>query len=152
MTLHAVRLERHPARPVAVVRRVAKQSELPKVITEACGLVWNLLKAQHAKGGRHVAIYHDMVMTVDIGVEALSEFTEQGELRRSELPAGLIATTTHFGPYGELGRAHDAIHEWGKANGKEFVRPCWETYGHWESAWDKNPALIRTDVSYLVRG
>jgi hypothetical protein len=52
---YAIRIEQVNARPIAVVRRHAAQSELPRVVPNACGLVWNALKQAGIRGGRHVA-------------------------------------------------------------------------------------------------
>ena len=42
--------------PLAVVRRRASLPELAKVIPDACGTVWNVVRAQKIPGaGRHVA-------------------------------------------------------------------------------------------------
>jgi effector-binding domain-containing protein len=68
----------------------------------------------------------------------------------SEIPRGIAATTTHFGPYGQLNLAHQAIKDWSTANGYKPTGVNWEIYGHWDQAWNNNPSLIRTDVFYLV--
>jgi effector-binding domain-containing protein len=68
----------------------------------------------------------------------------------SATPAGVAAWTTHFGPYGDLGTAHDAVREWCRANNQRTAGPNWEIYGHWQRAWDADPSQIRTDVYYLL--
>lgn len=114
------------------MRRRATKPQLSKVIPEACGTVWNVLRAKQIKGaGRHVAVYLDDVFDLEIGVELESPFGGEREVIGSSLPAGQVATTTHFGPYQRLGDAHEAVHQWFKANRREPIRPCWETYGHW---------------------
>jgi effector-binding domain-containing protein len=149
---YTVRLEQIPSRPLAVVRRRAKMQELAKVIPEACGTVWKLIKALQIKGaGRHVAVYLDDVMNLEVGVEVEKPITAHGELLPSATPAGTVATTTHFGPYDQLKKAHEAIHQWCLDQNFEPVRPCWEIYGHWEDAWNNDPSKIRTDVYYLLQ-
>jgi effector-binding domain-containing protein len=61
-----------------------------------------------------------------------------------------VASATHFGPYGGLGAAHKAIHEWCRANNRQLAGPSWEIYGHWLPEWDADPARIRTDIYYLL--
>ena len=61
-----------------------------------------------------------------------------------------MATTTHYGPYGQLRGAHEAIHRWCGNNGYTLAGPSWEVYGHWEDAWNSDPSKIRTDVFYLL--
>jgi effector-binding domain-containing protein len=94
----------------------------------------------------------DDVINVEIGVELESPFAGHGEVIGSALPAGMVATTVHLGPYQLLGNAHEAIHEWCKQQGHTPIRPCWEIYGHWLDEWNNDPSKIRTDVYYLLKG
>jgi hypothetical protein len=55
----AVQLQQLNSVPLAVIRRQAKPSELSRVVPECCGLVWNVVRAQKAQAGRHMAIYWD---------------------------------------------------------------------------------------------
>ena len=57
MASHAVQRQRLESIPLAVIRRQVRASELSRVVPECCGLVWNQVRAQQAKGGRHVAVY-----------------------------------------------------------------------------------------------
>src|SRR5262249_28162531 len=65
----------------------------------------------------------------------------------SSTPAGLVATTAHFGPYARLGEAHQAILRWCADHGYKLAGPSWEVYGH----WDDDPAKLRTDIYYLLQ-
>ena len=150
MSQYQVHLQQLESIPLAVVRRQARQSELPRLVPECCGLVWNALREQRAKGGRHVALYWDGVINVEVGAELDGAFTERGEVVRSATPAGLVASATHFGPYNQLSAAHDAVREWCKARNHKLAGPSWEIYGHWQSDWDTDPSKIRTDVFWLV--
>jgi effector-binding domain-containing protein len=139
------------SRPIAVVRRQASISQLPKVIPDSCGTVWNVIRAQQITGaGRHVAIYLDEQINLEIGVELNAPFAGFGEVVSSEIPDGRIATTTHFGPYGLLHQAHQAIRQWCASHGHALAGPNWEIYGHWVDEWNNNPSRIRTDVFYLL--
>ena len=148
-----IRLETTPAsRPLAVVRRRARLQELPKVVTDACGIVWNVLREQQIKGaGRHVAVYLDDQINLEVGVEMDGPFAGQGEVVASALPAGTVATTVHFGPYQRLGEAHQAIRDWCAKHGHALAGPNWEIYGHWVDEWNRDPGKIRTDVFYLLK-
>lgn len=138
--------------PIAVVQRRVQPPELPRVIPEACGLVWNALVAQGIRGGRHVAMYWQWSPTVqlDIGVEINVPFEERDGLIRSATPAGVVVAATHMGPYTTLRATHDAVHDWVKTHGCRLAGPSWEIYGHWEQEWDRDPSRIRTDVFYLL--
>jgi effector-binding domain-containing protein len=148
-----VRAQRADGIPLAVVRRQTRQADLPRVVPEGCGLVWNALRAQGVRGGRHVAMYWewDPAIRLEVGVEIDVPFAEQGELVRSATPAGLVASVTHLGPYQHMRAAHDAIHAWCKAENQKIAGPSWEIYGHWQPEWDANPSLIRTDIFYLLK-
>jgi effector-binding domain-containing protein len=150
MTPHSVHIERCDSIPLAVIRRQARPSELSRLVPECCGFVWNALRAQQIRGGRHVAVYWDDSIRLEVGVELNVPFAEQNGLIRSATPAGSIAWTTHFGPYNRLGTAHDAIVHWCKANNHRLAGPNWEVYGHWLPEWDHDSSRIRTDVYYLL--
>ena len=128
--------------------------ELARVVPDACGTVWAALKALGITGaGRHVAVYRGGPcddFDMEIGVELAAPVGRHGEVYDSVLPAGSVATTTHLGPYGQLGRAHDAIRAWCAANGRTVSGPNWELYGHWIDAWNDDPSKIRTDVFCLL--
>jgi effector-binding domain-containing protein len=145
-----VQLQTSPGQPIAVVRRRAAARDLPKVVPEACGVVWNVLRAQQIKGGRHVAIYLDGQINLEVGAEVDTPFAGHGDVIGSSIPSGTVATTTHFGPYRQLGRAHEAICDWCANHGHALAGPNWEIYGHWQNDWNTDPSKIRTDVFYLL--
>lgn len=139
--------------PVAVVRRHASAAQLSTLVPECCGLVWRAVQAQKetgAKGGRHVAIYWNGDIRLEVGVELQGPFEETGEVFRSATPGGPAACVRHLGPYHTLNLAHEAVRTWCEANGHRLAGPSWEIYGHWQPEWDANPRLIRTDVFYQI--
>jgi effector-binding domain-containing protein len=152
MMAHDVRLEQRDSVPLAVIRRQARQSELSRLVPDLCGQVWKAVRAQHATGGRHVAMYWDGTIRLEVGVELEGPFIERDEVVRSATPAGAVAWTTHLGPYHGLGAAHDAVRQWCEANQHTLAGPSWEIYGHWLPEWNAEPSRIRTDVFYLVSG
>ena len=150
MNPYSVQVRRLESVPLAVVRRQAKPAELSHLVPQCCGLVWDVVRAQKTKAGRHVAIYWDGSTRLEVGVELHAPFSEHGEVVRSATPAGVVASTTHFGPYAGLGAAHNAIREWCAANQHRLAGPSWEIYGHWEPEWNSDPSRIRTDIYYLL--
>ena len=132
------------------MRRQANASELSRVVPECCGLVWNVVRAQQVKAGRHVAIYWDDTIRLEVGVELFGPFVDQDGVVRSATPAGTVAAVVHMGPYGGLGAAHEAVRRWTAENNHRLAGPSWEIYGHWQQAWDADPSQIRTDVCYLI--
>lgn len=146
-----IRLEQHGGQPLAVVRRRASLQELSRVVPDACGTVWKVLRAQQVTGaGRHVAVYLDGQINLEVGVEMDIPFVGCGEVVGSATPSGPVATTTHFGPYGLLHQAHEAIRLWCRNNGHTLAGPNWEVYGHWEDEWNSDAAKISTGIYYLL--
>ena len=146
-----VRLEQVSSCPLAVVRRRAKPQQLSRVVPDACGTVWEVVRGQQIQGaGRHVALYLDDQINLDVGVELDARFAGHGEVIGSATPAGTVATAVHFGPYHRLSDAHQAIHAWCAKHGHALAGPSWEIYGHWLDEWNNDPSRIVTDVYYLL--
>jgi effector-binding domain-containing protein len=135
------------SQPLAAVQRRANQSELSTVIPDACGAVWNAVKALQIKAGRLVAIYWNAEIDLHVGVEIDGAFDGSGDVIRSATPAGLVLTTVHFGMYDRLVDAHQAIVDWSARNQKLLAGPNWEIYGHWTD----EVSQLRTDVFYLLK-
>jgi hypothetical protein len=147
-----IRVEQAAGIPLAVVRRQCSFPDLGKVIQDACGLVWNAIKAQQVPGaGRHVCLYLDDVFNLEIGVELQAPWSGHGEVVGSATPAGTVAAVTHFGPYQQLPAVHQAIRQWCRDNNRAFAGPNWDLYGHWLQEWCDDPSKIRTDVYYLLK-
>ncbi|MBI1336927.1 MAG: AraC family transcriptional regulator [Phycisphaera sp.] len=150
---YTVKIENIDSRPLAVVRRRAARDELSKVVPQACGQVWDVVRSDKIPGaGRHVAVYLDEEIRLEVGVELESPLQgEHGEVVASATPKGTVATTRHLGPYPELHRAHEAVRSWCDAKGHTPAGKNWEFYGHWKNEWNNNPSLIETDVFYLLK-
>jgi effector-binding domain-containing protein len=146
-----IRLEHHVGQPLAVVRRRASPPDLATVVPAACGTVWTALRAQQVPGaGRHVAVYWDGQINLEVGAEVAAPFAGHGEVVGSSTPSGPVATTTHYGPYSRLHEAHEAIRRWCGSQGHRLAGPNWEVYGHWQDEYNRDPTKIRTDVFYLL--
>ena len=135
----------------AVIRERVPAQELSRFVPAACGEVWSFLKAAGIQGGCHIAVYVDSSGMVEVGAEVSEPFEGNGRIHCSSLPGGRVVTVTHFGPYGGLGAAHDAIRASLAEQGRE-PGIFWEIYGHWEEGWNSDPTKIRTDVFYLLEG
>jgi effector-binding domain-containing protein len=150
---YEVRVEHADPRPMAAVRRRAGQDQLAQVIPDACGEVWRFIRANAIPNpGCHVAVYLDGEINIECGALVPDPFPEGGAVIRTATPGGLVATTTHFGPYNRLGDAHRAIVDECAARALRLAGPNWEIYDHWDDAWNDDPSKIRTDVFYLLEG
>jgi effector-binding domain-containing protein len=131
-----------------VVRFQASIPDLPKVIPQACGEVWTFFRASGLpKPGRNIAVYLDQVMNIECGVEVEQPFVGNDRVVCSKSPAGLAATTAHWGPYHLLPNAYAAIKKWCAAHGHTLCGAGWEVYGHWTD----DPTQLRTDVYMLLK-
>jgi effector-binding domain-containing protein len=136
----------------AVIRDRVPQADLKRFVPAACGEVWSFVRgAGLPNPGRHLAVYLDAKGSIEVGVEVSAPFTGNERVVCSSTPSGLVATTTHFGPYGSLGEAHRAIQKWCSEHGHSLSGTSWELYGHWEEEWNSDPSKIRTDVFYLLQ-
>jgi effector-binding domain-containing protein len=147
---HEVEIVEVPPTVFASVRQRVAWSELPRRVPQLLGEVWDFLKtAPVEKKGHNVAVYRDPQgadIEVECGVQVSGTFADSGRIRRSETPAGKAAHVIHLGPYGELGKAYDAIKVFCKQQGL-VAGIHWEVYGD----WDDDPTKLRTDVYGLLR-
>lgn len=147
-----VRIEQVASRPLAVVRRLASAQQLAKIVPDGCGTVWTVVSSQKVAGaGRHIALYWDDKINLEVGVEFDGPFAGHGDVVSSATPSGTVATAVHFGPYAGLHAAHEAIRQWCVDHGHTPAGPNWEIYGHWRDEWNRDPARIRTDIFYLLK-
>jgi effector-binding domain-containing protein len=145
---YQVQIHHVASQRTAVVRLRARQSELALVVPRACGEVWTFIRSSNLAGaGRHVALYLDGEMNIEVGVEMAQPFEGNDRVVCSSTPAGMVATAVHIGPYNRLSEAHDAIHQWCAAQGYALAGPSWEIYGHWHD----DTTQPRTDVFYLLQ-
>ena len=147
---YEIKLTNAEAIPTAVIRSRVQPNELAKFVPAACGEVWSFIRsAGLPRPGRHVALYLEGG-SVEVGAEVSERFLGNDRVHYSQLPAGRVATTTHFGPYTRLGEAHSEIRRWCAKHGHRLSGVCWEIYGHWEESWNTDPSRIRTDVFHLL--
>src|SRR5712691_8238825 len=94
----------------AVVRSRVPTKELSRFVPAACGEVWEFMRSSGLpRPGRHLALYLDGEMNIEVGVEVAQPFAGNDRVVCSSTPAGLVATTAHLGPYNRLGEAHKAV-------------------------------------------
>ena len=134
--------------PVLVVRRRATRETLSSVVPEAIGVVWNHIRQHQINSpGRNVVTYRNGLIDLEAGVEVGTDAFAAGEVILSTTPAGLVATTTHYGPYTGLNEANEAVVRWCRDHHYTLAGPSWEVYGHWTD----NPEKLRTDVCYQIK-
>ena len=148
---YEIKLKNAKTIPTAVIRSRVQPKELSKFVPAACGEVWAFIRsAGLPRPGRHVALYLDAGF-VEVGAEVSERFVGNDRVHCSQLPAGSVVTTTHFGPYGRLGEAHSEMRQWCAEQGRRLTDISWEIYGHWDESWNADPSKIRTDVFHLLQ-
>ena len=136
---------------VAAARQRTTFAAISREIQTLLDGPWAFLRAHPGlrTDGHNVAIYREMANggSIEVGVQVVRPFEETDSVVCSSTPGGTVAMTAHYGPYDQLGAAHDAVMAWCRAHGYETSLPFWEIYGDWED----DPAKLRTDVLYLLK-
>ncbi|MEO8275016.1 MAG: GyrI-like domain-containing protein [Thermoanaerobaculia bacterium] len=149
---YVVSIETRLPRDFAAVRARLPLSEVPARFRAYLDPVYAAARNGGPRlDGQNIFVYRDVpgsdrIADVDFGVGLLAPFERIGDVHPAALPAGEVATTTHWGSYATLGNAHAAVMAWCREHGKALAGPRWEIYGH----WDADPRKCRTEVSYLV--
>lgn len=135
------------ARPTAVVRTTTTRQEFPALWKTLLDEVWACLRSGGVdRGCPNVMLYRDDVPDVEVGVELTQPCPLTGRVVASTLPAGQVATTIHYGQYGELDRHIGPVIDWCAAHGRPTAGPRWEVYGPHHA----DPAQVWTQVYHLL--
>jgi effector-binding domain-containing protein len=144
-----VRTEWAQPRALAAIREVTAPQRLGADIVRLLDLIWPALREQGVRTGHNVVIYQGGAggtLTVDVGVEALTDFEDRDRIRHVSTPSGEVATAAHYGEYSDIGLAYSALDRWCAEHGRSSAGVNWEVYGDWE----EDPAQRRTDVYFLL--
>ena len=90
--------------------------------------------------------------TVDIeaGFPVKKAIKDSGRIKASELPAGEVAVTWHFGPYEELEKSHALLEKWMKSQSLESGGGMWEIY--WtDPGIEPDPKKWRTQLIWPIK-
>ena len=110
--------------------------------------VWQFVRDAALITGHNVFLYDDAKPgLIEFGVQVDAKFADGDVVVCSETPAGTIATTTHVGPYDQLGAAHTAVRMWCHDEGQPMAGRFWEIYGD----WNDDATKLETEVCYLLQ-
>lgn len=149
---YAVSAQTVTPRTIAAVRARLRIRDVPSTFGKYLDQVYAAARTGAVRlDGQNVFVYRDAPdepneADVEFGVGVSAPFEQIGNVQPTQLPAGVVATTTHWGSYGRLGGAHDAVIAWCRAHGHHRAGPRWEVYGHWTD----DESQLRTDVFYLL--
>lgn len=148
---YSISVQRVEPRPFASVRQRMHLREVPSRFRPLLDQVYAAAKGDAiALDGQNIFVYRagpSDIVEVEFGVGAKGPFAPIGGVTYSAVPGGEVATTTHWGDYGALGAAHEAVVGWCRAERRTLAGISWEVYGHWSN----DPAQRRTDVYHLLQ-
>jgi AraC family transcriptional regulator len=143
-----------PPQPVLIVRRRVKPSEIAATLAEVIGRVF-----QHAQrtgaafAGPPLTRYLEWgpgLITIEAGMPLAAPVASDGDIQADTLPGGLVATTTHTGPYEKLTEAHAAIQVWIEEQGLRSAGAPWESYVT-DPADYPDPADWKTEIFWPIQ-
>jgi effector-binding domain-containing protein len=148
---YVVTIEDVPEQLLAAARERMNIKRVPQNIQRVLGAVWDFLRGNPGlrTDGHNVALYWDEHgdSSVEAGVQVVRSFPATDTVVPSATPAGRVATTAYFGPYQQIGIAHDAVRAFCAQHDHERAGPFWEVYGD----HDDDPRKLRTDIFYLLK-
>jgi hypothetical protein len=149
---YRITVDRVERRVIAAAHQKTSFDKISHEIGDLLREPWALIRATPGlrTDGDNVAIYWDESGggSIEVGVQVVRDFESTETVVCSATPAGTVARTAHFGPYNRLRAAHNAVRAWCRQNQRETALPFWEIYGDWSD----DPAKLRTDVLYLLKG
>src|SRR5262245_20166118 len=149
---YEVKVQTLPPRILAAVRRRVAMQDIPTAFKPALDSVWAFLRKHPGlrTDGHNIFLYHHEspnMMPIDFGVEVVRTFVGEGDVTCVTTPVGEAAVVVHRGPYSELPAAHQALHQWCAANGRNIGAHSLEIYGDWSEDHQK----LETTIEYLLR-
>ncbi len=152
MTYSIAKKELSP-QPVLVVRRRVKPSEIAATLADALGRVFQHgQRTGAAFAGQPLTRYLEWgpgLITMEAGMPILALCAGEGDIQADTLPGGLVATTTHAGPYDKLTEAHAAIQVWIEEQGLKPAGAPWESYVT-DPADYPDPADWKTEIFWPI--
>jgi len=150
--MYEVELQTLTPRILAAVRRRVAIIDIPSAFKPALDSVWAFLRKNPGlrTDGHNVFLYHHEspdTMPIDFGVEVIRSFPGEGDVACITTPSGEAAVVGHRGPYSNLRAAHQALHEWCRANGRNIGGHSLEIYGDWAP----DPEKLETTIQYLLK-
>jgi hypothetical protein len=144
---YTVRVAEVGARRLAVAHGAAAQASLGQTIIGLLDQVWPVLRAQGLRTEHNVVVYHAGLEHIEAGVEILDgSLVETAVVKRSQTPAGTVATVRHTGDYAAVGAAYAALERFCREQGHARTPLSWEVYGDWSD----DPAARHMDVYWLL--
>jgi effector-binding domain-containing protein len=152
---YEVRLKQLPDQQVAAVRTRTGLAGIGEAIGGGIRRVLGHLGAAGVTpAGPPLVVYHDEIDEhtdgeVEICVPVLGSLTSGNGVHHAVLPGGLVASTTHRGPYDEIRPAYHTLAGWVQEHGHELAGPPREIYLDDPTAVPAEE--LRTEVNWPIR-
>ncbi len=129
---YEIKIEQVKPQPAMTIQFSAAPDELAKKYGEAFGAIFGYVMSNGGQpAGPPFGRYHRMTdgkFDIEAGLPVAKPLDNKGNIKASQLPGGMVATTLHVGPYEKLGGAHAALQSWARKNGKKVTGGVWESY------------------------
>lgn len=141
--------------PVIALRRQVQLEELGAAIGEAVDrLRGDIAAARQVPAGPPVVVYHDELNEetegqIEVCVPVPPAVEGRGDLYRTEVPGGMMATTLHRGPYNEIQPAYHSLVGWIQEHGHDLAGPPRETYLNDPTEVDSTD--LETEIAWPIR-
>lgn len=127
------------------------------IIAEKMGIAYGELMAFLGKKeikptGSPIAIYHKFsqdTIEMESAFPIVEECEVEGRLNITEISAGTVAMTTHWGDYNLLEKTYELIEIWLKENNKTVVGSPWEIYVN-DPQMEKDTNKWQTDIYFPI--
>lgn len=142
------------AKPIVVVRRnVPVDSMMPVMMAAFDSVMAWLARERIEPVGAPLTLYYgfdDGTVELATGHVVPEPVEGSGVVLGDTLPGGQVVMTTHWGDYGELPSAHEALEGWIATHGMQQAGPVWEVYVT-DPGVVEDVARWRTDLYMPVR-
>ena len=130
---YEVSLKQIPPMNVVSIRANTSMESMAEDMGERYGELWAYLQEVGGSCTGVSAVYHDQEFDPEnIDVECCfsveEALPERGRIVSRLLEGGPMASTTHKGPYDELGAAYEAVAKWIEENGYAYAGPMRDIY------------------------
>ncbi len=127
-----IEIKEEKTQPVLSIRTRVAVQDLPNVIGESYGKIMQYMESigQQPAGAPFVAYYNmDMDdLDLEIGFPVSKPLDGEGEITRSEIPAGKYVSMMYKGPYAGMEKPYAEMGKWIEEHG---YKPKWISYEYY---------------------
>ena len=142
------------SQPILAIRTTSTMDKLGEIMGSMFGEVYEHIQASGQEPvGMPFSRYHSMdggTVDLECGMPVASVMDGKERVQAGELPAGMVATVTHMGPYDNLPQTWSALTAWIGSQGLQPAGAPWEVYVTDPGA-EPDQSKWRTDIFFPVR-